>query len=118
LKNFFKDIHSKFYSNYDISFMTYFLELTEHEGKFIVHHEKLIEYGIVTSNRSFHVKEKLDALELVENEDYHLPDVRQMVRPQGGGKRNNVYRRGAPSPKATADSRSFQKVPYESSKTT
>ena len=37
LEEFFKDIHSKFYSNYDISFMTYFLELTEQEGKFIVH---------------------------------------------------------------------------------
>jgi hypothetical protein len=38
----------------------------------------------MTSGRSFHVKEKLDALELVENEDYsELPDIRQL-RPQGG----------------------------------
>jgi len=38
----------------------------------------------LTSGRSFHVKEKLDALELVENEDYsELPDIRQL-RPQGG----------------------------------
>ena len=52
--------------------MKYFLELTEHEGNFVVHHEKLVEYGIMSSKRSFHVKEKLDALELVENEDYSL----------------------------------------------
>jgi hypothetical protein len=26
--------------------MTYFLELTTQEGEFVVHHEKLIEYGI------------------------------------------------------------------------
>jgi len=72
LEEFFKNIHQKFYSNQDISFMTYFLELTTQEGEFVVHHEKLIEYGIMSSKRSFHVKEKLDALELVENEDYSL----------------------------------------------
>ena len=117
LEEFFKNIHQKFYSNQDISFMTYFLELTTQEGEFVVHHEKLIEYGIVTSNRSSTIKEKLNALELVENEDYHLQDILQPV-PQGGYSTKKVYRRGAPSPKATVNSRSFQKVPYESSKTT
>ena len=37
LCDFFKTIHQKFYSNYDISFMEYFLELTEKEGEFVVH---------------------------------------------------------------------------------
>jgi len=72
LEDFFKNIHQKFYSDYDISFMEYFLELTTREGEFVVHHEKLIEYGIVTSNRSSTIKEKLNALELVENIDYSL----------------------------------------------
>jgi len=90
LEEFFTDIHERFYPNQDISFMEYFLELTEHEGEFYVHHEKLIEYGIVTSKRSSNVKEKLDALGLVENEDYHLTDVCEMVRPQGG-KHKNIY---------------------------
>ena len=72
LEDFFKNIHQKFYSNQDISFMTYFLELTTQEGEFVVHHEKLIEYGIVTSNRSSDIKEKLDNLRLAENEDYSL----------------------------------------------
>jgi len=67
-----------------------------------VHHEKLIEYGVMTSGRSSAVKVKLDALGLVENEDYHLQDILQLVRPQGGGTSKNVYRRGAPSPLATA----------------
>ena len=45
----------------------------------------------MTSNRSFHVKDKLDALELVENEDYsELPDIRQL-RPQGGTSIKKVY---------------------------
>ena len=58
--------------------LKYFLELTTREGEFVVHHEKLIEYGVMTSIKSNHVKVKLDALELVENEDYsELPDIRQ-----------------------------------------
>ena len=57
--------------------MEYFLELTQHEGKFIVHHEKLIEYGVVTSTKSSNIK--LDALGLVENEEYHLQDILQVV---------------------------------------
>jgi len=60
LCDFFKTIHQKFYSNYDISFMEYFLELTTHEGEFVVHHNKLIEYGIMTSERSSNMKQKLD----------------------------------------------------------
>ena len=83
LEDFFKSVHQKFYSNYDISFMTYFLELTTQEGEFVVHHEKLIEYGIVTSNRSSTIKEKLDALELVENEDYNLQDILQVRKNRG-----------------------------------
>ena len=79
LEDFFKNIHQKFYSNQDISFMSYFLELTTHEGEFVVHHEKLIEYGVVTSNKSSNMKQKLDALELVEDIDYHLLDIQQMV---------------------------------------
>jgi len=31
--------------------LKYFLELTEHEGEFVVHHEKLIEYGIMTTKK-------------------------------------------------------------------
>jgi hypothetical protein len=57
MKDFFKTIHSKFYPKQDISFMEYFLELTENEGEFIVHHEKLVEYEIMSSIRSYHVKE-------------------------------------------------------------
>ena len=89
LEDFFKNIHSKFYSDYDISFMKYFLELTAQEGEFVVHHEKLIEYGIVTSNRSSTIKEKLDNLVLVENEDYLLQDVLQQV--PSGTKHTKVY---------------------------
>ena len=83
MKDFFKTIHSKFYPKQDISFMEYFLELTEHEGEFIVHHEKLIEYGIMSSKQSWAVKQKLDALGLVEDEEYNLQDVLQVRKNRG-----------------------------------
>jgi hypothetical protein len=83
MKDFFKTIHSKFYPKQDISFMEYFLELTENEGEFIVHHEKLVEYGIMSSIRSSVVKEKLDALGLVEDEEYNLQDILQVRKNRG-----------------------------------
>jgi hypothetical protein len=91
MKDFFKTIHSKFYSKQDISFMEYFLKLTENEGEFIVHHEKLIEYGIMSSKQSNHIKEKLDVLRLVEDEDfsYVFPDVRENL--SSGGRPKKVY---------------------------
>jgi hypothetical protein len=70
--------------------MEYFLKLTENEGEFIVHHEKLVEYGVMSSKRSSDVKVKLDALELVEDEEYQLRDVSQL-RPQGGYSSKKIY---------------------------
>ena len=93
LEDFFKSVHRKFYSDYDISFMEYFLELTTREGEFVVHHEKLIEYGVVTSNRSSTIKEKLDNLALVENIDYSLlQDVLQQWKGSRGIKHTKVYK--------------------------
>jgi hypothetical protein len=90
MKDFFKTIHGKFYARQDISFMEYFLKLTENEGEFIVHHEKLIEYGIMSSKQSWAVKQKLDALGLVEDEEYNLQDVLEL-RPQGGTSTKKIY---------------------------
>jgi hypothetical protein len=97
LLDFFKNIHEKFFPDYDISFMQYFLELTHHRRKFVVHHKKLVEYEIMTSKQSSHVKVKLDLLRLVEDVDYRLTDVCEPVL-QGGISTKKIYRRGAPSP--------------------
>jgi len=59
-------------------------------------HDKLIKYGIMTTKNSARVKDKLNALELVEDIDYRLQDVLQPV-PQGGYSTKKVYRRGAPA---------------------
>jgi len=42
----------------------------------LCHYEKLVEYG--SSQRSSNVKEKLDALGLVEDEEYHLRNIPQL----------------------------------------
>ena len=85
--------------------LKYFLELTTREGEFVVHHEKLIEYGVMTSGRSSAVKTKLDALELVENIDYSLPND---VRAVGRCARNKTHQ------SIHVDTRSIQKLSYES----
>ena len=69
--------------------MNYFLELTNHENEFVVHHDKLREYGIMTSQKSGHVKEKLEQLMLIEDEDYLPTDVRQQVK--SGTKHSKHY---------------------------
>jgi len=93
LEDFFKNIHQKFYSDYDISFMEYFLELTTREGEFVVHHEKLIEYGVMTSKQSSDVRVKLNALELVENIDYSLlRDISEQWEGARGIKHTKVYK--------------------------
>lgn len=72
MKEFFKQIHHRFYNDVDISFMEYFLKLTHQGEQFVVHHSKLREYGVMTSIESSKVKTKLDKLELKENKDYIL----------------------------------------------
>jgi hypothetical protein len=91
MKDFFKIIHNKFYPKQDISFMEYFLELSDHKEEFIVHHDKLLEYGIMSSKQSTHVKVKLEALGLVEGEEYLLTDVCEQWKGARGIKHKKVY---------------------------
>jgi hypothetical protein len=69
--------------------MDFFLELTEREKEFRVHHDKLVEYGVMTSNQSSDVAKKLAKLELAENEDYLLRHVSEQV--ESGTKHSKVY---------------------------
>ena len=47
LTEFFVNVHAQFFKNKDISFMKYFLEITEHEDEFVVHHSKLKDCGVM-----------------------------------------------------------------------
>ena len=99
LNEFFIEFHNRFCPEKDISFMEYFLELCDHEGEFCVPHNKLIEYGIVTSNKSNKVKEKLGNLGLIENNNEIIPEIQGNYRgsdvhtpvSQGGFSTKKVY---------------------------
>jgi hypothetical protein len=91
LSQFMDEVHQMFYSHVDIrsfaacniSFKDYFMELVDQEGEFVVHHSKLVEYGIVTSERSSNIKKKLGELDMVEGVDFELLRTEQPVK-QGG----------------------------------
>ena len=70
IREYFTNIHQKFYEDIDISFMDYFLSICEHEDIFCVHHDKLKEYGIITEGRSDKIKRCLDQFEMILNKDY------------------------------------------------
>ena len=78
-------IQTQFYPEQDISFMDYFLELSDEKnhGAFIVHHDKLIEYGIATSTRSNDISKRIESLGLSENEHYLLRDISQNSKTTG-----------------------------------
>jgi uncharacterized protein YukE len=81
LNEYFNLIQSEFYSNLDISFMDYFLELTNHENEFIVDHIKLQEYGVINNVKtSKDIKTRLNSLFLIENEDYLVGNVSHQLK--------------------------------------
>jgi hypothetical protein len=90
MEKFFKEIHKRFYPDQDVSFMKYFLELTQKEGEFVVPHTDLVKYGIMTSIESGDVKKKLNALKLEKDEDFTLGDISEPVK-QGGFVTHKVY---------------------------
>jgi hypothetical protein len=77
LNEYFNLIQSEFYSNIDISFMDYFLELTNNENEFIVNYIKLQEYGVLTNIKSSTILQTLNGSNLIENEDYLVHNVMQ-----------------------------------------
>ncbi len=93
LNEYFKEIHAKFYPNIDISFMDYFLDLTKNEGEFIVEHQKLQEYGVLTTeNKTNNIKKVLDRLFLTENEDYQVLQVEHQSDTSRGIKYSKEYK--------------------------
>ena len=92
LREFIIEFQAQFYPDQDISFMDYFLELSqeENQGQFVVHHKKLIEYEVlVATGGSGDIKKRLNKLRLSENEDYLLSQVSEQL--PSGVKYKNVY---------------------------
>jgi uncharacterized coiled-coil DUF342 family protein len=94
LNEYFNLIHSQFYSNIDISFMDYFLELTNNENEFIVKHIKLQEYKVINNLiTSANIKKNLERLMLIENEDYQVFQVEQQdLKNKHGGNNAKEYK--------------------------
>jgi phage shock protein A len=70
LNEYFNLIQSQFYSNLDISFMDYFLELITKKDDICIEHQKLIEYGIINTKRSNDIKDCLEKFNAQENIDF------------------------------------------------
>lgn len=93
LNEYFSLIQSQFYPQLDISFMDYFLELCDHDNEFIVEHIKLQEYGVLTNIKSSTIKQTLEKLFLIENEDYLLHNIMQQdSKKKHGGNNAKEYK--------------------------
>ena len=80
LNEYFSLIQSTFYSNLDISFMDYFLDLINKKDKICIEHQKLIEYGIIKKTQdSSHIKECILKFNAQENIDF------ECLTPEGSG---------------------------------
>ncbi|KAG2759381.1 hypothetical protein PC129_g14821 [Phytophthora cactorum] len=95
LMDFLHELHTRIDSEQDLSFMEYFMELCseENEDQFIVHHEKLIEFGVATSSQSNHVKRRISDLGMTEGEDYRQIEVFPSTggNPSKGGRPKKDY---------------------------
>ncbi len=93
LKEFMMKVKAIIHPEMDMSFMDYFLELSkeENDGQFIVHHDKLIEYGVTTSDRSSAIKVRLVYLGCIENEDFTLHNIVQRNKNGIGATTKFVY---------------------------
>jgi hypothetical protein len=70
LNEYFSLIQSQFYPELDISFMDYFLELIPKKNEICIEHQKLIEYGIINTKKSNHIKECIEKFDAQENIDF------------------------------------------------
>ena len=76
ISQYFVRIHKEFYSNIDISFMNYFLEICNKNGQFIIKHEMLKKYGVINNiETSAIIKRCLEQYKLEESKEYMVYNV-------------------------------------------
>ena len=90
LINYFKNVHSIFYKDIDITFMDYFLEICQHDDKFVIHHDKLKEYKVIENGNGNKILSILKRRNLIENVDYRVAEDSHPVK-QGGFVYKNTY---------------------------
>lgn len=89
---YFNKIHELFNNNTDISFMEYFLSLVDKNDEFCVDHTKLIEYGVINTNRSNHIKECIENFEFKKNIDYIIFAAERSAANKRGGHNAKHYK--------------------------
>ncbi len=68
--DFFAAFQAKFYSEIDTRFMKYYLLISRCEGEFIIHHNRLFQYGVVSMPSLAKVESKLKQLGMVDSIDF------------------------------------------------
>ena len=90
LIDYFKKVHSVFYKDIDITFMDYFLEICQHDDKFVIHHDKLKEYKVIENGNGNKILNILKRRNLIESIDFEVA-VDGHLRIQGGISTQNIY---------------------------
>ncbi len=93
LKEFMMKVKAIIHPEMDMSFMDYFLELSkeENDGQFIVHHDRMIKYGVTINTRCTDVRDRLKSLGCIESEDYQLRKFPKLSENSRGTKYVHVY---------------------------
>ena len=81
---YFKEAHKQCFPKVNLSFMDYFISLATQDELFVVPHEKLIEYGVITTKKSSDILRCLVQHELEENIDFTVRHIAQQDRKHGG----------------------------------
>lgn len=74
-EEFFEAVRMAYFSTQDSSFMVFYLSMVDHEDEFIVHQNKLVEYGIIPSIRSGKIETNLKNLNLEKEVDYQIVSI-------------------------------------------
>jgi hypothetical protein len=72
LIDFFDELHTRYYPNYDIKFKKFFMKIIEKDGEFCVKHIKLVKYGVLSSGESSVVRRKLERHNMIEGKDFRI----------------------------------------------
>lgn len=90
LAEFLDHMCQRFYQNVNIDLMKYLLDITL-ENDFCIHHSELINYGVMSSTQSSHMRKRLNHLLLKENVDYKIKEGSPLSPQRGGHNKKNYY---------------------------
>lgn len=76
--DFFRFIRNSIFPNIEPAFFEYFLTICKERG-YVIHHSKLFEYGITSSNSSTHALERIRRSNLIEGKDFQKPKLPILV---------------------------------------